>query len=278
MDPDLVEVGSYGVGFNVNPTAGFIFGIDEHTAVSLSAGWTWQGSFVKEGINLASVPDPNIPGNFNEVDTTDLKQKVSPGNTYTLNGNVSSTFGSLVLNGSLAYMGDSRASIDGVATGRAGAKLTANGSANYNFDERTALNVNVSWNFAEKNEIPGATGGLVLEPKNSNSNVVIASIEPSYLATERLKLAVNYSYLYRDHNYYDPFQDQFVPAKQKHSAGASATYALTDAATMTLRGSHAWIRQDDGPFVPAAVNVPSFQPPSLKYEAWAASVSGSLRF
>jgi opacity protein-like surface antigen len=278
MDPDLVDVGSYGTGFNVNPTAGFIFGIDEHTAISLSAGWTWQGPFTKEGINLASVPDPNIAGAFDQVSTTDLRQKVSPGDTYTVNGNVSSTFGSLVLNGSFAYMGDSHASIDGVSTGRAGAKFTANGSANYNFDQRTALNVNVSWNFAEKNDVPDATGALVLEPKNSNSNVVIASIEPSYLATERLKLAVNYSYLCRDHNYYDPFQDQFVPAKQKHSAGASATYALTDAATVTLRGAHAWIRQDDGPILPAADFVPVFQPPQLKYQAWSASVATSLRF
>jgi hypothetical protein len=121
-------------------------------------------------------------------------------------------------------------------------------------------------------------GGLVVEPSNSNSNVVVGSIEPSYLATERLKLAANYSFLYRDHNYYDPFQDQFVPGKQKQTAGGSATYALTDAATLTLRGSHSWIRQDNGPFVPGTNFVPDFEPPMLKYQAWAASMAASLRF
>jgi len=271
MDPDLVDVGSFGVGFNVNPTAGFVFGVDEHTAISLSAGWTWQGPFTKEGINLAEVGPA-------EIDTTDLKQKVSPGDTYTLNGNVSSTFGSLVLNESFAYMGDSHASIDGLSTGRAGAKFTANASASYNFDERTALAANVSWNFAEKNIIPGLNGFFVVEPKNSNSNVVIFSLDPSYLITDRVKIAGNYSFLWRDNNYYDPFENQYVPAKEKHTAGASVVYAMTEMATLTLRGSHAWVHQDDGPFVPAANFVPSFQPPALKYQVWAGSLAASLRF
>ena len=38
MDPDLVYAGSYGVGFNVNPTAGFLFALNQTTVVSLAAG------------------------------------------------------------------------------------------------------------------------------------------------------------------------------------------------------------------------------------------------
>jgi opacity protein-like surface antigen len=277
MDPDLVDVGSYGVGFNVNPTAGFIVGIDEHTAVSLSAGWTWQDSFTKDGLDFSPIPTAN-PNVTNQQTITDLKQRVSPGNTYTLNGNVASTFGNLSLNSSFAYMGDSHASIDGIDTGRAGAKFIANGAANYKFDDRTALATNISWSFSEKNDITDANSALVGEPKNSNSNLVIASIEPSYLLTERLKLAANYSYLFRDHNYYDPFQDQFIPSKQKHSVGASTTYVLTNTTILTLRGAHAWVRQGDGPFVPAAELVPTFEPPSLKYQVWTASMAASVSF
>jgi opacity protein-like surface antigen len=281
MDPDLVDVGSYGVGFNVNPTAGFIMGLDEHTAVSLSAGYTWQGDFTKEGINLSQVNNPFPPPATIVVSTFDLKQRVSPGSTYTVNGNISSTYGSLALNGSFAYMGDSHASLDGVNTGKAGAKLTANGSASYQFDQRTALSANVSWNFAEKNEIPDGLGGQLIEPKNSNSSVFIGSIDPSYLITERLKLAANYSFLYRDHNYYDPLESQFIPAKQKHLVGASATYQATDSASITLRGSHAWIRQDDGPFLVTTFGPPAafaLQPPTLKYDVWAGSVGANVQF
>src|SRR4029079_10457472 len=56
MDPDLVGVGSYGAGFNVNPTAGVVFAATENTAVSLSAGYAWQGAFTREAPNLASIP------------------------------------------------------------------------------------------------------------------------------------------------------------------------------------------------------------------------------
>lgn len=49
MDPDLVDVGSFGAGFNVNPTAGVIFAVSENTAVSVSAGYAWLGDFTREG-------------------------------------------------------------------------------------------------------------------------------------------------------------------------------------------------------------------------------------
>ena len=168
-----------------------------------------------------------------------------------------------------------------MATGKAGAKFTANGTANYQIDERWALSVNVSWNFAEKNEITDGLGGLIIEPKNSNSHVIIGSIDPSYMVTERLRLAANYSFLYRDHNFYDLLQDQFIPAKQKHLAGGSATYAITQAASVTFRGSHAWVRQDDGPLLMTTLGPPpvlALQPPMLKYEVWAASIAANLRF
>jgi opacity protein-like surface antigen len=278
MDPDLVDAGSYGAGFNINPTAGFIIGLNETTALSLSAGYAWQGDFTKEGISLALTPD-----GLSRIDRFDLKNRVDPGDTFTANGNVSTSIGgSLVLIGSFAYMGESRTTIDGVASGRAGARFTSNGTLKYQFDPRWSIAVNMSWNFAEKSKIADGFGDLILEPKNSNSHVVIGSIEPTYAATERLFLAVNYSFLYRDHNFYDPIEEQFSPAKQKHSVGGSATYALTPAASIVLRGSHSWVRQDDGPFVVTTFVPPppafAFQPPTLKYEGWAASVAANLRF
>jgi len=281
MDPDLVEVGSYGVGFNVNPTAGFTFGLNETTAVSLSAGYTWQGNFTREGINMFAMPNPNTPPPENViVSAFDLQQKIHPGDAFTANGNISSKFGNLFLITSFAYMGSTRASIDGFATGKTGPNFTVNGAANYQIDDRWALSTNVSWSFVEKNEVPDGLGlnGLVPELRNSNSNVVIGSIEPSFMATDRLRLATNYSFLYRDRNYYDPLQELFVPAKQKHTVGGSVTYAATPTSTVTLRGSHAWVRQDDGPFVPAENAVLALQPPMLKYEVWAASVAANINY
>ncbi len=112
--------------------------------------------------------------------------------------------------------------------------------------------------------------------------MVIASIEPTYRVTDTLRLGVNYSYLYRDNNYYDQIQDQFIPAKQKHSVGGSATVALTPTANLTFRGSHAWIKQEDSAFLVTTFTPPppafGFQPPALKFESWAASVAANFSF
>jgi opacity protein-like surface antigen len=282
MDPDLVEVGSYGVGFNVNPTAGFTYGLNETTAISLAVGYTWQGNFTREGINLVQIPNPGVPPpNTVVLSSFDLKQRIHPGDAFTANGNISSKFDSLTLTASFAYMGSTRASIDGLATSKTGANFVANGVAEYKIDDRWALSTNVSWSFTEKNEIPDGFGGLLTEPKNSNSSVVIGSIEPSYMVTEQLRLALNYSFLYRDHNYYDVLQDLFVPAKQKHTVGGSVTYAPTATSTITFRGSHAWVRQDDGPLLLSEVGPPALmtlQPPMLKYEVWAASIAANVNF
>jgi len=277
MDPDLVPVGSYGAGFNINPTAGFIVGLNETTAISLSAGYAWQGDFTKEGISLGLTPTNFL------INTFDLKRKVDPGDVFTANGNASTSIGkSLVLTGSFAYMGESRTSIDGIASGKAGARFVSNGTAKYQIDERWLLAVNVSWNFSERNRIPSGLGGLIVEPKNSNSHVVIGSIEPTYRLTDKLSLGANYSFLYRDHNFYDPIEEQFSPAKQKHLVGGSAAYAVSPTANVVLRGSHAWVRQDDGPFLATTLLPPppvfAFQPPTLKYEVWAGSVAANIRF
>jgi hypothetical protein len=179
-------------------------------------------------------------------------------------------------------MAETRIVIDGVTGSRNGARFTSNAAATYKFDDFWSLAINVSWNFAEKNKIVDGFGVYVTEPRNSNSHVVIGSIEPTYRVSDKLRLGVNYSFLYRNANYYDQLQDQFVPAKQKHSAGASATYSLTSAADLTLTVAHAWIRQDDSALLATTLVPPppafSFQPPMLNYQSWTASIKTTLTF
>ena len=277
MDPDLVEVGSYGAGFNVNPTAGFIFGLNETTAISISGGYAFQGPFTREAINLGLTPAND------QLNTFDLRRRIDPGDTFTANANVTTSFGeSLILTASFAFIAESKVITDGNPSGRAGSRFTSNLTANYRIDDRWAITFNGSWNFSEKNQITGPLGGFITEPKNSNSHVVIGSIEPTYQATDRLRLGINYSVLYRDANFYNQFEDQFVPAKLKQSAGASLSYLVTPTSSITLRGAHAWIEQKDGAFLLTTLAPPppgfAFQPPPLKYESWTVSVAGTIQF
>ena len=277
MDPDLVEIGSFGVGYNVNPTAGFVIGLNQNTAMSFSGGYAWQGAFIREAIDLGAGLTPT-GGGFG-AGAFDLKRKVNPGDVFTGNVNYTTQIGKLVVLASFAYMSESTASIDGVDAGKAGARYISNLTLNYQFDDRWAISLNGSWSYQEKNEI-NVAGFIVPEPKNSNSNVVIASVEPSYQLTERLKLAANYSFLWRDQNYYDQFENQFIPAKTKHTVGLIATYAWSPTATISLRGSYSWIHQDTSAFLPVTL-VPltlASIPPGLTYESWMTSISANFQF
>lgn len=268
IDPDLAMVGSYGAGFNINPTAGFVVGLNKDTAISLSAGYAFQGAFMREAINL------NTPG----VGADNLKQYIKPGDVVTANFNVTTQVANTVIYGTFAYMSESSVVINGIESGRAGAKYNTNLTFNTQIDDRWSVNTNLTWSFAEKNDVIVA-GSLVTEPKNSNSNVVIGSFEPGYLVTERLKLAVNYSFLWRDANFYDVTENQFIPAKTKHTAGVSARYAVSETSSIELRGAHSWIHQDASSFVPVLPAPTLAQvPPDLDYRAWMVSTSANIRF
>jgi opacity protein-like surface antigen len=271
MDPDLVEVGSYGAGFNFNPTAGFVVGLNETTAMSFSGGYAWQGAFIKEAVDLSA---GGGLGSF------DLKSRVNPGDVFTANANVTTSLDKLLLLGTFAYMSETALTIDGAPSSRAGAKYVTNLASNYQIDERWAIALNGSWSFQERNEIPNFVGALVPEPKNSNSHLLIGSVDPSYQMTERLKLAANYSILWRSHNFYDPLEEQFIPAKIKNTVGASASYAITPAATVGARSSFSWIHQNTGPFLETNEAPPAFAnlPPTLNYTSWMTSVFATVRF
>jgi outer membrane immunogenic protein len=268
IDPDLAMVGSYGAGFNINPTAGFVMGLNQSTAISVSAGYAWQGQFVREALNL----NTGFTGAFN------LKRYIDPGDVVTANFNITTEVGNTVIYGSFAYMSESAVVIDGIESGRAGAKYNTNVTLNTQLNDRWSIVTNGTWSFAEKNEI-NVGSGLVNEPKNSNSHVVIASVEPGYLVTERLRVGVNYSFLWRDENFYDQLENQFIPAKTKHSVGASTRYIVTETSNIEFRGAYSWIQQNSSAILQTS-NTPTFDPlpPQLNYTAWMVSTAANFRF
>lgn len=289
MDPDLVDVGSYGVGFNFNPTVGIVFAVDQYTAISVGAGYAWQGSFNREALNPASVANQAVcfltcPPFNPQFDAT---RSVDPGDVVTANVNTSSIFGNLSIKSAFALMTEGNLKLDGVSVGRSGAKYSANTSATYKIDPRWTLLINGSWSFAEKNKITTISGALATEPKNSNSNIVIGSIQPMYAVSDKIAFGPNYSVLWRSENYYDIIEDQFISAKLKQSAGAIASYAIGPNASIRLQGSYFWIHADPGAYLTTLQTIPPLQPavlsrdyfpPSLSYTGWTAMIAGRLQF
>ena len=295
MDPDLVDVGSYGAGFNVNPTTGVVFALTENTAMSLGVGYTWQGPFNREALDLTSVNNVlNCVGGCTFSPQFTATRHLEPGDVITANVNTSSIFNNLSIKTAFAAMFESETKQDGVSVSKSGVKYTADLGIVYKIDPRWSLTANIAWSFAAKNKISDGLGGLVTEPKNSHSHVVIGSIQPMYALTDQFSLGPNYSFLWRSDNYYDVVEEQFVPAKIKHSAGLVMNYAVSPTASIGLKASHFWVHADPGayldtgtlstvsplpPFSTTVTPLPrDFFPPSLNYTGWTVALSGRIQF
>ncbi len=267
MDVDLVEIGAYGEGFNLNPFIGFTFAPSRQLTLTPSVGYAWRGKFDKEGFDEGS-------GLYT------LRQSIDPGDVFTASLNAAGKIGAATFQASAVFTSESDLTKDGVPFARLGRGYIANLAILYPIMERFNLLGNVSWKFNEKNKIAGE-GGLVDEAKNSNSHLIIGSIQPMYDLAEGLRLGINYSILYRSENFYDIVEEAFIPAKLKHSVGLTLDYGISQNTTLSLTGSRFWVEQHPGALLQtqigtsfAGVTSATFEnlPPELNYTGWIAKV------
>ena len=272
MDVDLVEIGAYGEGLNLNPFVGFTFAPSRQFTLTPSVGYAWRGKFDREGFDAPT-------GFYN------LRQSIDPGDVLTASLNAAGKIGASTFQGSVAFTSESDLTKDGVPFARLGRGYIANMAILYPVMERFNLLGNVSWKFNEKNKIAG-DGGLVDEAKNSNSHLIIGSIQPMYDLADGLRVGLNYSILYRSENFYDIVEEAFIPAKLKHSLGLTLDYGITQNTTLSLTASHFWVEQHPGSLLLTrtattfAGTSSTFEnlPPELNYTGWLATAAAKVRF
>ena len=233
MDPDLVELGTYGEGFNITPSLGVTFAPSANFIVTPSIGYSWRGEFDRESFVPAT-------GLFTGRHTID------PGDVLTASVSATAKVGTWIIQGSAGYTAELEVYRDGVAIGKKGDGAIANVAALYPVSDKVNVLLNGSWGYFGKNDVPGSNG-LVAELRNSNSHVFIGAIQPTYDLTDRLRIGFNYSFSYRNNNYYDIFQELYVPARTKHSVGPVLDYVIAPNATLSLAVSRFWVVQDTGP-------------------------------
>jgi hypothetical protein len=235
MDPDLVEIASFGEGWNVGPTVGVNVPLTGNLVVTLSGGYTWRGEFDRED-SLA----PNDP-------TVKIASEVDPGEVAT--GAVviayqSGPFASQI-SGSVSW--ESETEENGRPLYRPGLRYLISGKWTYDWMGAGFTTLTAAAAHSEKNEVLffGASS-LATEPFNTNSNVYRVGIEHLF-PLGRLWVGPVGSYLHRDQNAYDPGTLQFVPAKTRWAAGVVARYAANDRITFNMRAEHVWTEQEEDP-------------------------------
>ena len=88
MDPNLVDIATFGEGFNIGPTVGFTLPVSNDLLLTLSAGHTWRGSFDQASLLATSIPLTVFDGPITPI---------NPGDVSTVTGSIGYQVGQLQL-------------------------------------------------------------------------------------------------------------------------------------------------------------------------------------
>jgi len=266
MDSDLVDIGSYGEGWNIGPTVGMNIAIAPNLLATISGGYTRRGPFDKEG------PDA-VTGLVTATD------RVKNGDDATVTFALSYSQGALTLQGSIseAWNGVSQVNDFGMNNFqryRSGRRTTITGAASYAWNEKWTSSVSGFYNHANRNEQLDATLALVPEQFNQNTDLYKIATDLTYRWTDALSVGPTASYLQRLHNSYDPQTGAFLPAKTRWSAGATANYTITNTVSLNGRIEKIWIHEDVLPGPPPTVPMV----PAMSGDGWAFVLGGTATF
>jgi hypothetical protein len=256
MDPDLVDVATYGEGWNFAPTLGVNIAVTKDFIVTPSIGYTNRNAFTKEG------PIDPITGAQGSVN-------FSPGDITTLSLGAAYAVGKFSINGSVAYAFESTTYQDGVAQYRAGDRVTVSGVAGYAWSDAWKSSVSGYWTYSRKNDVnPGGVNALVLEAFNSNNTVYRINLDHTY-SSGSWSVGPTASYLNRDANGYSSTTFQFIPAKQRYGLGGVGSYATSATSSINLRVERIWVHESGNTF---------YAVPALNSQGWLVSAGGVIQF
>lgn len=273
MDSDLVEIGSFGEGYNYGPTAGFSWSITENLIFSASAGYTWREPFERDRSSSATAADAAALTTIN------------PGDVFTATASIGFSVGKFAAKflGSLSE--ETKTVENGVDLYRAGRRYLGTATFAYDWDALGITTLTASMAHSEANDVRflGAAA-LVEETMNTNSNLYRVGLQHLF-TYNRVAFGPTGSFLYRDHNGYNPTTFQFLPAKERWTAGGIVRYAATDNVTFNFRGDWVWTREDDHPAngaqqfsVLANAFVAGSAVPVISSTGWQLAAGANVRF
>lgn len=263
MDPDIVEVPSFGEGFNIGPTLGVNVPVTAQWLVSASVGYTARRAFRRGSI----------------IDGAPSVQRLAPGDELGVNGSVNYASEALSAAAALAVAFPRTDRLDGLFSIRSGLRFSLVFDLGYRWSERWRTQAQVAVSHSRRNQVlDNALLAVVTEPFNANSTRTTASLSHVY-SLDKWSFGANLGLLHRDRNAFDSLDLRFIPAKTKLSAGGSIEYRVSPEATLSLRADRFWIVEGDQPDkLIGGVIAPGLAVPTLAHRGWSGGLSGSIRF
>ena len=173
MDPDLVDISTFGEGLNIGPTVGVNIPLAEAWLLTTSAGYTRRGAYDMEG-PLTPPGDGVAPQSVN----------IQPGDALTVTAVLGYQAGPLSakVTGTITKNGTTKENDTPFV--KPGQRSLIAGTASYDWPggHSGTTTVNASAAHSNRNEVlfqceTGCPIGLVTEPFNTNSNVFQASVQ-----------------------------------------------------------------------------------------------------
>jgi hypothetical protein len=234
MDPDLVELATYGEGWNLGPTIGVNIPLTPTLITSFGAGYTMRGPYDRESV----------------FDPTALSQgriNIDPGDVSTVNTTIGYRNGGFVIQGSGSYSAESVTMVDRAPFTKAGDRYLASITVANSWTNMVSSTLTGMYTHSLRNKVvdPSA-GGWVVEAFNSNSDLFKAVLDVT-VRYNAWSVGPTGSYLFRNNNSWNSTAMEFLPAKTRYSAGGTTGYALTDAVSLNARVEHIWIKENANP-------------------------------
>jgi opacity protein-like surface antigen len=279
MDPDLVDIATFGEGLNIGPTLGFNLPLTSLFLVTMSAGYTHRGAFDREN-PLTSTGNPG-----------QTATNIEPGEVFTVTGSVGYQLNQLTgkLTGTITKQTATKENF--MPFVQPGKQYLVEGSLAYAWpmEHIGVTTLSGSLSHAKPNEVlflfVGAPTSLMTEPFNTNSNLYRAGLEHLF-TIDQVAFGPRGSFLFRDHNAYDPTTIQFVPAKERWTAGVLARYAPNQTLTVNARAERVWVHENENPALPGdqkfsvlvGNNQTAFTVPVVSSTGWQFAVGATATF
>ena len=237
MDPDLVEIATFGEGFNIGPSVGVNVPLSNSLIVTASAGYTWRGSYNRE--NGLDATDPNVQ----------TPTHIDPGDVFTVTGAVAYKVDAWVFNLTGSLSTETATVQNGIPLYKPGLRYLGSTTVTYTWADSGVTTFTASTTHTNRNEVLflGAPA-LVVEAMNTNSNFYRAGLQHLFpIVKDQFYIGPLGTFLLRDQNGYAPATLQFVPQKERWSAGALLRYATSPDVVWNARLEHVWTHEDDDP-------------------------------
>ncbi len=267
LDADLVDLSTFGQGFNIGPSIGTNIPVNENLTFSVGAGYTSLGEYPREG---AINPETGTQGTIT----------ISPGDSASFNASVGYQDGPFSAFLSPVYTISTTTKIGNVGTFRSGDSIGLSGNVSYKFTPELSSILSGVYTHTSSNFIANAGfAGLHLEAPNSNSDLYRIGLDTTYKLTDDFSLGPLFSVMDRDRNAFIPQTVTFVPAKVRWGAGAALNYSVSNAISLTARVEHIWTNENAHPDqIFFGTLIPGTGTVALSQSGWGVAGGLSIKF